>query len=88
MAIEFRGPTEAFAAVAWVVCTADKHGSVEERDFLYGQVQNLDIKNYNRVEFQCPVCGKRFYRKKFSTRLNSHKDRYGNRCYGRTGSLV
>ena len=53
MTIKFQRPTEAFAAVAWVVCTADKHGSVEERGFLYEQAHNLDIfKNYGRVEFQ------------------------------------
>ncbi len=53
MAIEFRRPTEAFAAVAWVVCTADKLGSMEERDFLYEQVQDLNVfENYSLVEFQ------------------------------------
>ena len=53
MAIEFRGPTEAFAAVFWVVCTADKLGSMEERDFLYEQVQGLKVfENYGLVEFQ------------------------------------
>lgn len=53
MAIKFRRPTEAFAAVAWVVCTADKLGSLEERDFLYEQVQGLEVfENYGLVEFQ------------------------------------
>ncbi len=53
MAIEFRGPTEAFAAVAWVVSTADKFGSREERDHLYEQVQGLKVfENYGLVEFQ------------------------------------
>ena len=37
---------------------------------------------------QCPQCGKRFYRKKYSTKLNPHKDKYGNKCYGRLGVLV
>ncbi len=37
---------------------------------------------------QCPQCGKRFYRKKYSTKLNPHKDKYGNKCYGRLGVFV
>jgi hypothetical protein len=53
MTIKLQRPTEAFAALAWVVCTADKLGSVEERDFLYEQVRNLEIfKGHDRIEFQ------------------------------------
>jgi predicted nucleotidyltransferase component of viral defense system len=37
---------------------------------------------------ECPVCGKRFKRNKFDTRLNEHMDKYGNRCYGRIGTIV
>jgi predicted nucleotidyltransferase component of viral defense system len=37
---------------------------------------------------QCSYCGKQFKRKTRSTSLNEHKDRFGNRCYGRTGFLV
>lgn len=37
---------------------------------------------------QCPYCNKRFNRDKLDTRLNEHKDQYGNRCYGRTGFIV
>lgn len=37
---------------------------------------------------QCPYCGKRFKRNKIDTTLNEHKDRHGNRCYGRVGSIV
>jgi len=37
---------------------------------------------------ECPYCGKKFKRTKLDTKLNEHKDRYGNRCYGRFGSLV
>lgn len=37
---------------------------------------------------ECPVCGKHFYRKTYSLKLNPHKDRYGNRCYGRSGYVV
>lgn len=37
---------------------------------------------------QCPICGKRFQRKKYDMKLNLHKDKYGNKCYGRYGYLV
>jgi predicted nucleotidyltransferase component of viral defense system len=37
---------------------------------------------------ECPYCNKRFKRTKYDTKLNEHKDRYGNRCYGRTGYIV
>jgi predicted nucleotidyltransferase component of viral defense system len=37
---------------------------------------------------ECPYCNKRFKRTKYDTKLNEHKDRYGNRCYGRVGYIV
>lgn len=37
---------------------------------------------------ECPYCRKRFKRSKYDTRLNEHKDKYGNRCYGRIGFIV
>lgn len=37
---------------------------------------------------QCSYCGKKFKRKRRSTRLNPHKDQYGNRCFGRVGHYV
>lgn len=36
---------------------------------------------------ECSICGKKFRRVKYSTRLNPHKDKYGNRCIGRTGRI-
>jgi predicted nucleotidyltransferase component of viral defense system len=40
-----------------------------------------------RVE--CPYCGKTFKRSRYGdTKLNEHKDHYGNRCYGRIGHMV
>jgi hypothetical protein len=52
MTIEFNTPAEAFIAVAWAVCTADKCGTKEERDYLYEQVRHLDIfEHCDRVEF-------------------------------------
>ena len=37
---------------------------------------------------ECPYCNKRFKRRTYDTKLNEHKDRYGNRCYGRVGYIV
>ena len=37
---------------------------------------------------ECIYCGKRFQRSTYNTRLNKHKDRYGNLCYGRVGFIV
>lgn len=38
---------------------------------------------------QCPYCQKQFKRKRFNdTQLNEHKDRFGNKCYGKRGYLV
>ncbi len=37
---------------------------------------------------ECPYCNKRFKRSSYDTKLNEHKDRYGNRCYGRVGYIV
>ena len=37
---------------------------------------------------ECPYCGKRFKRNSFNTKLNEHKDKYGNRCFGRIGYMV
>ena len=37
---------------------------------------------------RCAYCGKDFRRSTRTTRLNKHKDRYGNQCYGRVGTFV
>jgi len=37
---------------------------------------------------ECPSCGKRFRRNSYSTKLNAHKDKYGNKCYARSGFIV
>ena len=37
---------------------------------------------------ECPYCGKRFKRNSYDTKLNEHKDKYGNRCFGRVGHMV
>ncbi len=37
---------------------------------------------------QCPYCNKKFKRSSMDTRLNPHKDKFGNRCHGRIGYIV
>lgn len=37
---------------------------------------------------ECPVCNKRFRRSSYDTKLNKHKDQFGNRCYGSHGYMV
>ena len=37
---------------------------------------------------ECTYCGKRFRRSTYNTKMNKHKDKYGNPCYGRVGFLV
>jgi hypothetical protein len=37
---------------------------------------------------ECPYCNKRFRRTTYDTKLNDHKDQYGNHCYGRVGYMV
>jgi len=37
---------------------------------------------------ECPYCGKRFKRRNLDTKLNTHKDQFGNRCFGRIGVIV
>ncbi len=37
---------------------------------------------------ECPYCNKRFKRSSYDIKLNEHKDRYGNRCFGRVGYIV
>ncbi len=53
-----------------------------------GSLSRASRRSDYRYEVQCPSCGKRFKRKRRSTRLNEHKDKFGNRCYGREGYLV
>lgn len=38
--------------------------------------------------YQCPVCQKKFQRKKQNNKLNRHKNKWGGPCGGQTGSLL
>jgi predicted nucleotidyltransferase component of viral defense system len=37
---------------------------------------------------RCSVCNKSFKRSSYDTKLNSHKDKFGNQCYGTWGYIV
>lgn len=52
--------------------------------------RSREYRSYSGLEYvvQCSYCGKKFKRKKHTTRLNKHKDKYGNQCFGRIGYLV
>ena len=41
-----------------------------------------------RYTYECGYCGKRFTRKKRTSRLNPHKNKHGYRCTGRTAIYV
>ena len=41
-----------------------------------------------RYTVECSYCSRKFKRMRRSTRLNPHKDGYGNACYGRNGYIV
>ena len=55
----------------------------------FGSLRTSSRTNFG-IEYtvECPYCNKRFKRTKYDTKLNEHKDRYGNRCYGRVGYIV
>jgi len=46
------------------------------------------LKQSPRYIVQCPVCNKRFERKSYDVKLNTHKDKQGYPCSGRSGYLV
>lgn len=52
-------------------------GSRKQRLWSYGAKQKYVV--------VCPVCGKRFYRDSFNTRLNRHKGKNGFQCFGTIG---
>lgn len=49
---------------------------------------SFGLQNTYQYTVQCPVCGKKFKRKRYDTKLNQHKNQYGNKCFGRTGYMV
>ncbi|MFA6302793.1 MAG: hypothetical protein WC627_06640 [Legionella sp.] len=38
--------------------------------------------------YECPLCNKKFNRKKMSSRLNKHKNKTGFQCPSRTGVFI
>ena len=45
-------------------------------------------KNDLKYVYECPICEKKFYRKKKNSKLNPHKDKNGCPCSGRRGILL
>ena len=62
----------------------------------FGSAFGTAIRSYGRPRtatsriyiVECSYCGKRFPRKKYSTRIRVHKDKYGNSCFGRSGFIA
>jgi len=54
-------------------------------NFIQSSYKNSQKSKYT---IECPLCGKRFKRSKYGTKLNPHKDESGLPCYGRVGFIV
>jgi predicted nucleotidyltransferase component of viral defense system len=65
-----------------------KDGGYFSRPFSSGTHRTISRASTMEYTVACPYCGKRFKRSRYDTRLNEHKDRFGNRCYGRVGQIV
>jgi len=46
------------------------------------------VRSSSKYVIECTSCGKRFYRRNYSTKLSKHKDKQGFPCYGRVGIIV
>jgi predicted nucleotidyltransferase component of viral defense system len=53
----------------------------------FGSHRTTALSNSREFTLVCPYCDKSFKRSKYETKLNEHKDRYGNKCYGRIGYI-
>ena len=71
---------------------SSRGGYFSQQMFVSGRSRARPARSLSRTGIvyviQCSYCGKQFRRQSNSTRLNKHKDRYGNQCYGRAGYLV
>ena len=53
------------------------------------RTSNISMVKYNsRYVYECPICDRKFYRKKRDSKLNPHKDKDGYPCSGRRGVLL
>lgn len=68
--------------------TADHFRGRPGRGRLIVTPRRYSLRSGTTYTIECSYCGKRFNRKRYSLRLNPHKDRYGNQCYGRVGRQV
>lgn len=67
-----------------------KSGELPENKFFKGSPRRKSFfgSSSRKYVVECPVCGKRFYRKTRSTKLNPHKNKQGFQCMGRHGYHV
>ena len=49
---------------------------------------SLSFSNDSKYVYECPLCEKKFYRKKRDSKLRPHKDKDGYSCSGRRGILL
>lgn len=54
-----------------------------ERRSASSQAQRVPSRSGTTFVYSCSYCGKKFRRKTRTAQLNEHKDKNGNRCYGR-----
>jgi predicted nucleotidyltransferase component of viral defense system len=64
------------------------HSAARQRIIRSFHFKSSRVKSSHLYTIVCPACNKRFYRDKYNTRLNPHKDNYGNRCYGKIGYVA
>jgi len=67
-----------------------KAGGSEIVERFKGQTSIYGTSNIWHIEHEveCPYCLKRFKRKEYDSKLRSHKDRFGNLCPGRRGTML
>jgi predicted nucleotidyltransferase component of viral defense system len=65
-----------------------KDGGYFSRPFTSGTRRTTSRVLGTEYTVECLYCGKCFKRSRYDTTLKEHKDRFGNRCFGRVGRIV